>query len=294
MCYPVRSQLNRRRPLTPNEGGATLLQEWLNACLAACAKPAILYSGCRKILRPYRLEFTGLDQSLQLKHCGYTTNKLRMLEKNYLHHESRQVAIALWEKRRGQERYGSVGFTTYAHFVKGGSIDAKRSKRASVFGPCIQSVTITLLTKRTYTIDVFYRTTELLKKFPADLVFLRDVLLEPFDFTGLECRGVICHFANVTVHPMYWVTIAPLLEEPVVHLMEISDRYFRDWIVKWSGRYLCKEYARGIQKFSQALRVKKDVMSRLEPSDLKKLQVYIRKNHPGYRNDKEQDDDDEI
>jgi hypothetical protein len=245
------------------------------------------------------LHFSSLDDSLQLRDAGYTKSKLTMLTKHYLHEESRNVALQLWNKRKEQGKYGSVGFTTYAHFVKGGSIDAKRSKRASVFGPCIQSVVITLLTKKTYTIDVFYRTTELFKKFPADLILLRDVLLSPFDFKGLECRGVTAHFANVTIHPMYFVTIIPHLNDPlrIIDAIKRADGFFANWLVKWSARYLCPEHRRGIEKFSQAMRVRKDALERISHKRQRELQVYLRKNHPGFRNnyvDPDGDDSDDL
>jgi hypothetical protein len=42
-----------------------------------------------------------------------------------------------------------------------------------------------------------YRSTEVFKKFPADIVLLRDLLLPPFDFSGMEIT-VTCYFANMT------------------------------------------------------------------------------------------------
>lgn len=261
------------------------MDSWLEHCLNGCAQPADLYSGCRKILRPMTLTFPQLDDSLTLRDAGYTKSKLTMLTKHYLHEESRDVARQLWDLRKAKGKYGSVGFTCYAHFVKGGTIDAKRSKRASVFGPCIQAVTITLLNKKSYTVDVFYRTTELFKKFPADLILLRDVLLAPFDFDGLECRGVTGHFANVTIHPMYAVTILPHLDNPVQVFEDIrkKDKFFADWMVKWTARYICTEYRRGIEKFAQAMRVCMDANDRIDPKKMKALQSYVRKNHPGHR-----------
>ena len=237
-----------------------------------------------------------MDDSLQLADAGYTGNKLSILIGHYLHKESQDVAIQLWNKRKGQGKYGSVGFTTYAHFVKGGSVDAKRSKRASVFGPCIQSVVITLLTKKTYSVDVFYRTTELFKKFPADLILIRDVLLAPFDFSGLEFAGLTCHFSSVTAHPMYFVTVVPSLDHPtnVFHaLRNGGDKFFYNWVVKWTARYICKEHGRGIEKFSQAVRVRMDAMKRIDKKELKKLQDYCRKNHPGFRKDYQEPEEDE-
>lgn len=255
-----------------------LKEQWLSHCLNLAAQPADFYSGCRKILRAHQLVFTSLDDSLQLKDCGFTSNKMRYLERAYMHPESLRVGVDLWSRRRLQDKYGSIGVTCYNHFIKA----EKTSKRGSVMGPCIQAFTITYLNKRTYAVDVFYRTTELLKKFPADLVFLRDVLLEPFDFKGMEMTELRCHFANITMHPMYFGTILPLLPSPIAAFKRIKreDRYFHDWAVKWTARYVCPEFHRGIAKFAQALRVQKDVTERLTKSELKELREYIRTRHP--------------
>lgn len=273
----------------------TLRDEWIAHCLKLSREEAEFYSGCRKIIRGRILRFSGLDDSLNMEDAGYTKSKMSHLKRNYLHEESKAVALELWKKRKGQAKYGSVGFTTYAHFVKGGSIDAKRSKRASVFGPCIQSVTITWLSKTSVAIDVFYRTTELLKKFPADLVFLRDVLLEGFDFEGMKIAEVNCHFANITIHPMYFVTIIPLIGDPLeeMELIKKKDKYFFDWLVKWTARYVIDEFSRGIQKFAQALRVQMDAQNRIKPRKMKSLQEYLKDNHPGHRNDYVDPDEDE-
>jgi hypothetical protein len=41
-------------------------------------------------------------------------------------------------------------------------------------GPCIQAVTLTWLSRTDVGLDVFYRTTEFYKKFPADLLLLTE------------------------------------------------------------------------------------------------------------------------
>lgn len=260
-----------------------MLKPWIESAARLSCEPASLYSGARKIIRRQVVTFTEIEDDLMLADCGFTKNKMRMLEKNYLHEESIAIAQQLWARRVAQNKYGSVGFTCYAHFVKGGSVEAKRSKRASVMGPCIQSVTLTLLNQRRTVVDVFYRTTEFYKKFPADLVFLRDVVLKRFDFSKAPIVEINFYFANVTCHPMYFVTLLPLYDDPIAELERIrkEDEYFWTWIVKWTARYLCDEYARGIMKFSQALRVRQDALNRLGPKKLKKLQKYVRDNHPG-------------
>lgn len=258
----------------------SLRDQWVEYCVGLSAQPADFYSGCRKILRGQAMIYNSLDESLTLADAGFTSHKMRYLMRAYMHEESLRVAVDLWGRRRLQDKYGSVGVTCYNHFIK----SEKTSKRGSVMGPCIQSFTVTYLNKRQYAVDVFYRTTELLKKFPADLVFLRDELLVPFDFSGMELTEVKCWFANVTIHPMYFATILPILDNPIAHLEELKskDKYFHDWVVKWTARYTCDEFHRGIAKFAQALRVHKDMHDRLDPARLAEVQAYIRANHPPF------------
>lgn len=147
-------------------------------------------------------------------------------------------------------------------------------------GPCVQSVVLTLLKKDQAKIDIFYRTTEVLKKFPADLIFFRDVLLKPFEG---DFKEINFHFANLTLHPMYWVTIIPLMQRPVKTLRVLAERdpHFHKWVVKWTARYLCDEFGRGIEKFSQALRVRQAAITLIPNPE--KLVKYLRDNHPGIR-----------
>lgn len=275
-------------------------EEWVKEVLRLSRTEAQFYSGCRKIICQHQIKFDDLwdsDDPLILEDAGYTKAKMAHLVRLYVHEESIEAAVKLWELRRTKPSYGSVGFTTYNHFVKNDAI--KKSKRASVMGPCIQSVVITQVKggkNAAYFIDAFYRTTEILKKFPADLVFIRDVLLKDFNFSGMEFLGLTCHFANVTVHPQYFVTAIPHMENPIKELERIKrkDKYFYDWIIKWTSRYLCEEHYRGIAKFAQALRVKMDADNRIKGRRRRELVQYLRDNHPGHRNGyKDLDGDDE-
>lgn len=277
--------------------------EWIRHCLKLSKTEADLYSGCRKIIQSVQLQFNDLwdyEDPLVMEDAGYTKSKMSHLIRGYLHEESIEKAIMLWNLRRKKTSYGSVGFTTYNHFLKNDAV--KKSKRASVMGPCIQAITITQIkgnnskgTGGRYRIDAFYRTTELLKKFPADLVFIRDILLKDFDFTGMEFEGMTCHFANVTVHPQYFVTAIPHMEDPIRELDKLKkkDPYFFEWVVKWTARYLCEEHYRGIAKFAQALRVKMDADKRIKGRRRRELVQYLRDNHPGHRNDYEEPEGDD-
>jgi hypothetical protein len=262
---------------------ATLTDEWVKHCLTLSRRKADFYSGCRKIHRCRTLTFENpFDQSLQMADCGFTSHKTRYLERNYIHEESREIATQLWDRRRGQAKYGSVGFSCYGHFIKGDP--EKKSKRASVMGPCVTSVSITWLSKTEFALDMFYRTTELYKKFPADAVFFRDTLLKPFNFDGMTPVEMNCHFANITIHPQYLVTILPHIDDPIreFEILRERDPFFWKWSVRWSSRYLLEEHMHGILKFAQAMRVYQDANERLSPSARNELIKYLRKNHPGY------------
>lgn len=257
-----------------------MLHDWIDFSVKLSKEEGDFYSGARKIIRNRSVTFKRYHDVV-LSDAGYTKSKLTMLKRLYYHEESVATAVQLWQRRVEQRKYGSVGFTTYNHLIK--NDPTKRSKRASVMGPCIQAITLTYLDDRTCAVDAFYRTTEIYKKFPADLVFIQE-LMEKFDFSECPITSTTFHFANITVHPMYFVTIIPHLDNPIATLDMIKrrDPYFFDWVVKWSARYLVPRHHRGIAKFAQALRVQKDAQERIK--NKKRLIRYLDDNHPGYRN----------
>lgn len=263
-----------------------MLDAWKQIAFDIAGKPESFYCGCRKIITDHTIALKGeafFDQLGKMEDFGYTKAKMKHLERLYFHEESVEKAIELWDARRKKGKYGSVGFTCYNHFVK---VDPNKiSKRASVMGPCLQSVILTHTPKRETRITVFYRTTEIFKKFPADLVFLRDFVLPRFNFTGVPVVSVTMNFANVTVHPMYAGVLMPHLVNPVEWLedLKIEDKRFWVWTVRWTSRYLLEEHANGIQKFSQALRTQAGILTMFEdkPKVLARLRNYLSKNHPG-------------
>lgn len=251
-------------------------------------------SGCRKIVSPVIWSHEGgIDKSIQLEDIGFTVSKMRMLEKNYYNAESIEAARKLWKTRLETGRYGSVGITGYNHFVKGNVSGA--SPRGSTMGPCIQAVTFTTFNGKEVFVDCFYRTTEAYKKFPADLVFLRDKILPLFTNGVVPVARMTYHFANVTIHPMYWITSAALMGDPVWELYKIKCRDMRlwTWIVKWTGRYLCPEYHNGIEKFAQAVRTGEAALQQLSGKNAAALRKYCRESWPGVKHRGKSEKDEE-
>lgn len=251
---------------------------WINHILKLSKTPADLYCGSRKIIRNTSLTFPW-ECDLVMADAGYTASKMKQLERNYLHPESIAAAVSLWNEYRSKPKYRSVSFTTYNHFIKD-----HKGPRGSKMGPCIQSVAITMLNRKEADINVFYRTTELLKKFPADLIFLKERLLTDFNFDGMTIKGIHCFFANITVHPAYWVTAISHMEDPIFELERIrkADKYFFEWICKWTARYLIEKYGHGIAKFSQAVRVQMHAHKSIIGEERDTLVAYLEKWHPGY------------
>lgn len=250
-----------------------MLDLWVNHALTLGNEPADLWCGGRKILRARQLTFsaaTAQPPLLKLEDAGYTTNKLRSLEKAYFVRDSYETALALWADRAKKGKYGSVSFHCYNHLIKG---HAGSSRIASNMGPCIQAVSITLLGRNRVAVDAFYRTTELFKKFPADLVFLHNILQA---FNLPDTTSLTCHFANITLHPMYWITLAAHCD-PVHELkkLEINDPTFWKWVNKWNYRYLVDDG--GIRKYAQAMRVKETSLKALSNTRADRLRRYLEK-----------------
>lgn len=265
-------------------------QQFLKAARELSLTEADFFSGNRKIIREATVVFDGpLLDDFAIEDCGFTKSKLTMLRKGYVVQEAIDAAVMLWGLRKQKAKYGSVAFHCYGHLLK--NDPTKTSKRGSTMGPCIQAVVLTWVPGRIRQCDgwcditVYYRTTEFFKKFPADLILLRDDLLPNFDFTDTPIRHITFQFANITIHPMYFATLIPHMRNPIRVLKRLKrkDPHFWDWIVKWTSRYICDEFGHGIEKYEQAKRVRADVRRRIDPEILKKLQVYVRANHSGFR-----------
>ena len=256
-----------------------ILDEWLDLITELSTEPPTFWSSNRKIFRHKVWKVKSLD-GITLADGGYTNNKMTALMKYYYHEESVEIAKQLWSKRQSQNGYGSVSVSCYNHLVKGGGVEAKRSIRASVFGPCLTTFTITKRTDGSTDVDVIWRTTELVKKLSADLVFLRERLILP-NFELPNLNGFNFHFLNATLHPMYVPIILCQFDDPVEYFKYIQkrDKKFFDYMLTTTGRYLIPELHRGIEKHSQSLKVSEQVNKDLTEEKKKDLVKFISKHH---------------
>ena len=260
-----------------------MIEEWLDLCVNLACTPPAFRDGGRKIFRNISLTVKDLND-INLEDAGYTVRKLSMLKGYYYHEESIKAAQEMWAKRLGQNTYGSTCFTCFNHFVKGGSVNASRAKHASVLSPCLQSVVITQKPRKMVEVDIFYRTTEFIKKFAGDIIFLREMLLFPnFKLDNLE--AINFHFANSTLHFMYYPILFIHLAQPLQVMAKIkkADEGFHDLVVKSASRYLIPEFTRGIENHSQSMQVHRQMNGSLTKRQKKEIVEYLYANHKGYK-----------
>lgn len=252
---------------------------WIQLCKKLSATPADFYASCRKILRNESVIFPAdqWKQDLTLEHIGYTTNKLNRLIKDYRHVESHEKAVELWDHFVKRGSYASASFTTYNHLVKAGATSP--SETVETRGPCLQSVVLTLIPagrgQRKAAVDIYYRTTEFYKKFPADLILI-DGLLKPFNFKDVELEHIQMHFAGMTLHPMYVIVPAAIAGDPVDFFegFRLKDpKFFRE-CVSWTHKYLVT--SRGITKFAQAIATQNKALAMLKKHKNMHLIDYIK------------------
>ena len=211
-------------------------------------------------------ELTQSEDIINIDMLGFSKKKITMLTDYYYNKESVDVALSQLKHRREKGTYGSTGVTGYNHFAK---------KERPQHGPCIQSVIFTHLPRGTINVDIFYRTTEVFKKFAADLIWLKTVLLPPFE---LDKPGKLTfHFTNLTFHPMYWVVAAPYLDDPVAALKDLHKRDNLVWrgVIRWSARFVRKD--KNLVNFKQGYRVSKHLHRLLPEDKMKKLKTYLEK-----------------
>lgn len=194
----------------------------------AVAQPTFLLNGVRKIIQGFSwTEPNGL-RPIDVTQLGYT--KVKMTRLTTLYYNAEEVAKA---KAKLKSRHNAA-HSSVAIAMRG---DEKRDQRSQ--GHCLLSVVISVATgprgRRDITADVFYRSTEVIQKFHADLVLIKKV----FDDLGIDPKPVRFHFANLYISAVFF----PLLfshTDGVAFLKHIRkhDRPFHHIASRGTSRYL--------------------------------------------------------
>lgn len=186
------------------------------ACLEA---PVFEYNGARKIVQGVGFQLDAIPP-VDLARIGYNPKvKMNALKRMYFNPDEAERVKSLLEHRKDQ------AFSAVAMSMRGGAKD-RRS-----MGWCMESLVIGTTPKRT-TAEVMYRSTEVIRKFTADLAYLPWV----FEQLEVEPESVRFHFANAYLSGVFFPTLflwwEPLLlldrlrrEEP--KLFVVATRFLR-------------------------------------------------------------------
>lgn len=234
----------------------------------AVAQPAFVIHGVRKIVQGVYWEMDRLPPAMDiLKDLGYTPMKLTRLKNLYYNREEVAKAIAKLKQRQGEE-HSSVSILTRN----------MEKTHPQAQGWCIQNIVLSETwqrKERRVTADVFYRSTEAILKFGADLSLLHAI----FDEVGVSPSPVRFYFANLYVSAVFF----PLLfrhTDGVKLLEHIRKHDKRFWFLaaKAVSRYLDP-----VNRYSYRAQLKQRTLA--QELDREPLDAYLLKHLPDYHKD---------
>lgn len=273
VSLPTKSNLN----IKP---APSLREQWIRACLSLARgddAPIASFAdevwvSSRKILSRVTIDLEGLANDLEVTHVGYTPKKLADLTRLYLHAETRDAAAQSWRTFKFLERdkVKSVGFHTFNHLVKRAGGNASRD-----MGPCMNSIVVTHRADDVR-VDVSYRSADLFRVFAADLVFIRDVLLPPFDLRG--GFSVRVHVASATCHPRDFPFVLANVDDPHREMVRLrrANPKFHKAAVSALAAYLCEERSATNANYDRGQRVQRALVSLMDDETRELLADYCR------------------
>lgn len=227
---------------------------------AVADKPAVGWQAIGKVVQDITLESTGLP-SWELSDWGYGGNKAKQLERNYINAEEFDRVRTILA-RRSDTKYTSVAIS-----LRGKPKDARSQ------GWCMLSAVISRY-RDWSSVEVQYRTTELILKFAADVWLLRKIL------TDLNIKPDICRFrfANCALSGAYFPYLVDKLD--LVKFLEMvhsrdSEFFFR------TTRFLLKSTYKQDQfhPFSPERVSHKYLWERASRSEVKRINQFLEPLH---------------
>ena len=157
------------------------------ACLEA---PVFEYNGARKIVRGIEFTLNSIPE-VDLDAIGYShKTKMKALDRMYYNEAEAERIRELLSRRSDQ------AFSALAYSFRAGAKDSRS------MGHCMESMVIGLTPKRCE-VEIFYRSTEVIKKHSADLAFLPLV----FSRLGILPQAITFRFAYAYLSGVFFPTL---------------------------------------------------------------------------------------
>lgn len=227
---------------------------------AVADKPAVGWQAIGKVVQDITLESTGLP-SWELSDWGYGGNKAKQLERNYISAEEFNRVRSILQ-RRDSKKYTSVALS-----LRGKPKDARSQ------GWCMLSLVISRM-GGWYSVEVQYRTTELVLKFAADVWLLRKIL------TDLNIKPDVCRFrfANCALSGAYFPYLVDKLD--LVKFLEMVHSRDTEFFFR-TTRFLLKSTYKQDQfhPFSPERVSHKYLWERASRSEVKRINNFLEPLH---------------
>lgn len=199
---------------------------WIELVMQLIKEKASFYRSSRKFVQHLDWKIPGSiwqqdDMGFNLVDLSYSPNgtKMTQLERNYFNQGSIDRARKKLDRRMYEEEkpQTSVGISTISE-----------GKKKSSQGHCIRGLVLSHINldpeEERFTIDIFYRSTEVVQKWGADLIFLHDKLipaiLEGFD---VSIEEIAFHFSNIYLSTLFF-SILYQYRNPV-ELLKFTDKH---------------------------------------------------------------------
>lgn len=169
-----------------------MIDEWLKLVWEVARMPGTSYSGVRKLTSDVSFHLPGdkLYHDLTYKDIGYTPIKHKQLLRNYWDQEIVDKAVDKMLSRKGA-RQTSVAIQLN-----------NKVKKKTPMGFCMQTLIITQ-NPGNVQVDIYYRSTEIIQKFLADLVFFSIMLPKIFNKMELNPDIIRFRFANAYLSAVF-------------------------------------------------------------------------------------------
>lgn len=246
----------------------SLMDRWVDFLDDVARRTPYIYTGAQAIHPDLEWtmpaeELMG-DQSMVLDRIGFTDRKIQQLKKWYENPVTIERAKSDVHDRISSKKYGS------------GVWDFRGSpKKNTKQDFCITSGTVAYYPgkDRNHTrITINYRTVELIFRFRADLIFLRDVILPQFELDCCPPDTITFRFVNATLHPMFYIML--LIEHPNFekHLDDIqlaAPKLYKE-IIRWTNIHIKGDY----RAYATAARVQ-NFVKKLGSPNMDDINAYV-------------------
>ena len=190
-----------------------MINHWLGLVSKVSTMPVMLITGVRKIVEnvTFTIPVSCLySPSPDFTDICYTKSKFTQLNRVYWDSEGVDAAV---EKLTGRK---DKPHTSVSIQLRSGEKDSRSQ------GFCMQNMVITQVGSYSV-VDVYYRSTEVLQKFLADLIFFKRVLPDVFNRMKIEPKEIRFHFANVYLSAVFMPIFVRYSSDPVEFFKQLEQ-----------------------------------------------------------------------